>query len=171
MFSYSFISFIYFIRLFYFILFLFFILFLLFYFFLLLSAVRRLIHLSRLFILYVYFVLFYFYFFILLLLSAVRRPPSAIRRPPSAVRIRTLQSPFSLLRGKSKDTNACSSTTQGLISWNAKDRHRINSLTGDQRLFATSTMRLVDCLQCAFSLKIGPVLISSSAIANHDVII
>ena len=81
MFSYSFISFIYFIRLFYFILFLFFILFLLFYFFLLLSAVRRLIHLSRLFILYVYFVLFYFYFFIFLLLSAVRRPPSAIRRP------------------------------------------------------------------------------------------
>ena len=83
MFSYSFISFIYFIRLFYFILFLFFILFLLFYFFLLLSAVRRLIHLSRLFILYVYFVLFYFYFFIFLLLSAVRRPPSAVRHPPS----------------------------------------------------------------------------------------
>ena len=83
MFSYSFISFIYFIRLFYFILFLFFILFLLFYFFLLLSAVRRLIHLSRLFILYVYFVLFYFYFFIFLLLSAVRHPQSAvlIRRP------------------------------------------------------------------------------------------
>ena len=90
MFSYSFISFIYFIRLFYFILFLFFILFLLFYFFLLLSAVRRLIRLfirlTRLFILYVYFVLFYFYFFIFLLLSAVRRPPSAIRRPPSAIR-------------------------------------------------------------------------------------
>ena len=52
------------------------------------SAVRRLIHLSRLFILYVYFVLFYFYFFIFLLLSAARRPPSAIRRPPSAVLIR-----------------------------------------------------------------------------------
>ena len=39
---------------------------------------------------------------------------------------------------------------QGPISWNAKDRHRINSptgdkgftFTGDQRLFAESTMRL-----------------------------
>ena len=29
----------------------------------------------------------------------------------------------------------------------------------------------IDCLQSAFSLKIGLVLISSSAIANHDVII
>ena len=31
---------------------------------------------------------------------------------------------------------------QGLISWNAKDRQRINSLTGDQRLFAKSIVRL-----------------------------
>ena len=30
---------------------------------------------------------------------------------------------------------------------------------------------IIDCLQSAFSLKIGLVLISSSAIANHDVII
>ena len=31
--------------------------------------------------------------------------------------------------------------------------------------------RFLDCLQSAFSLKIRPVLISSSAIAYHDVII
>ena len=32
-------------------------------------------------------------------------------------------------------------------------------------------LKNVDCLQSAFSLKIRLVLISSSAIANHDVII
>ena len=50
-------------------------------------------------------------------------------------------------RGNRKDSNAWASTTLSWplstsISWNAKERHHINSLTGDQRLFAKSTMRL-----------------------------
>ena len=39
------------------------------------------------------------------------------------------------------------------------------------RNYVTKVSRLIDCLQSAFSLKIRPVLISSSAIANYDVII
>ena len=39
------------------------------------------------------------------------------------------------------------------------------------RNYVTKDSRLTDCLQSAFSLKISPVLISSSAITNQDVII
>ena len=50
-------------------------------------------------------------------------------------------------RGNRKDSNACASTTLSWplstsISWNAKDWHHVNSLTGEQRLLAKSTMRL-----------------------------
>ena len=38
-------------------------------------------------------------------------------------------------------------------------------------VFPDETFQTVDCLQSAFSPKIRLVLISSSAIANHDVII
>ena len=54
---------------------------------------------------------------------------------------------------------------QKLISCSKKKYCKFNS----QKL--KSTLFNLDCLQSAFSLKILLVLISSSVIANHDVII
>ena len=55
----------------------------------------------------------------------------------------------------------------GLYLWQLIPVRSLYSLRG----FEVLQPLIVDCLQSAFSLKIRLVLISSSAIANHDVII
>ena len=60
---------------------------------------------------------------------------------------------------------------RGLASTSVGYENSCSSFSLERNLFAFLSFLVIDCLQFAFSLKIRLVLISASAIANHDVML